>query len=65
MQAKILQQEPLLPLATCPEGEGDQTLVFRACFSWSLVWYPLLCEILKAKANFPSLFCPQSKHPSA
>ena len=65
MQAKILQQEPLLPLATCPEAEGDQMFVFRACFSWSLVWDPLLCEILKAKANFPSLFCPQSMHPSA
>lgn len=65
MQAEILQREPPLPLTACPEAEGDQTLVFRACFSWSLVWYPLLREILKAKANFPSLFCPQSMHPSA
>ena len=31
----------------------------------SVVWFPLLCEILKAETNFPSLFCPQSMHPSA
>ena len=54
-----------LPLAACPKAEGDQTLVFRAHFSWSLVRFPLLCEILKAEANLPSLFCPQSVHPSA